>query len=211
VSVTARAVLHDARFVTFSMGCVLANMVCVMLGSTDNPPELDNFIALQNDVSPPPSHVKRRPPYSPPHGRGENVRSCVHGKRSQGNEADRRSRPTPPRPQVFFYGLLSEVALSLLALGPRGVAASRWRLLDCAVVAGNLVGAGLRDPGAATVVRALRLLRLFRLASFVRPMRVILETLLLSLPTLVNILVLVLIWSDRPRPPRPLRPRRRWY
>ena len=101
--------------------------------------------------------------------------------------------------------------LALLALGPRGVAASRWRLLDCAVVAGNLAGAALRDPGAATVVRALRLLRIFRLASFVRPMRVILETLLLSLPTLVNILVLVLIWSDRSRPPRPLRPRRRWH
>lgn len=88
---------------------------------------------------------------------------------------------------IFFAELVSEVVLRFIADGPRHFFTRWWNLFD-AVVA---FGLGMTYAGGfvefGQFAKGFRLVRLIRLILFVRPVRIIFDTLLISMPQLINV------------------------
>ena len=96
----------------------------------------------------------------------------------------------------FFAELCGEVAINLAAYGFGGFFCDSWKVFDSFVASVSFVG--YFYPGATTVavfVRASRALRIVRLMRMISALRVILETIISSLPDLINILGLCSLFT----------------
>ncbi|HJS22373.1 MAG TPA: ion transporter [Steroidobacteraceae bacterium] len=82
-----------------------------------------------------------------------------------------------------------ELAVKLFAYGPRFFR-SAWNVFDLVIVGISL----LPSSGPFTVLRALRVLRLFRLLSAVPRMRIVIESLVQAIPGLGSIALLLLLF-----------------
>ncbi len=88
---------------------------------------------------------------------------------------------------VFF---VFELALKFTALGPRRFFQDPWRVFDFIVVAIALVPA----TGAFSVLRSLRVIRVFRLVSASGRMRVVVSALLAAIPGLSSIAAILALF-----------------
>ena len=80
----------------------------------------------------------------------------------------------------------------------------RWNCFDIVVVVVSLVGLmiGGDGGGGASVLRVFRIARLFRVARFLQGLRMLFETLIVSLPSLGNVVALMfLVMVVRAFPP----------
>jgi len=103
---------------------------------------------------------------------------------------------------VFNFLFLVELLLKLLGLGVKQYFETKMNTFDCCIVVVSLIGfiidrslSGL-DPGlvgAISVIKAGRVVRIFRLAMRVKGIRQLLETLIYTLPSLFNVCCLLLI------------------
>ena len=88
-------------------------------------------------------------------------------------------------------------ALGLIQVGLGVVAyfGERWNVFDIIVVAVSLVGLmmGGDGGGGASVLRVFRIARLFRVARFLEGLRMLFETLIVSLPSLGNVVALMFL------------------
>lgn len=82
-----------------------------------------------------------------------------------------------------------ELALAIIAMGPRGFFKEPWRVFDFIVVAIALVPA----TGAFSILRSLRVLRVLRLISASPRMRVVVSALLAAIPGMSSIIALLLL------------------
>ena len=87
---------------------------------------------------------------------------------------------------VFTIIFTVEAIFKIIGLGWRPYFRSRWNLFDFVVVAVTLIG--LASVGfSASVLRILRVARLFRVAKSLHGLRMLFETLIVSLPSLANV------------------------
>lgn len=68
-----------------------------------------------------------------------------------------------------------------------------WKVFDMIVLGGMTLGYGLNNPKISQFVKAFRLMRVVRLMTFIKPIRIILDTLLICMPQLANILLLLIL------------------
>ena len=94
---------------------------------------------------------------------------------------------------IFDYVLFVEVFLALLGIGPGGFIEDKWRRFDAFVACGTLAGKIVQSESVTKFSKAFRLVRILRLMIMIRPIRVILETLICALPQLINIVVVLLL------------------
>lgn len=94
---------------------------------------------------------------------------------------------------VFFALLLFEILLNTIAFGPGGFYNDGWKGFDLLVAVGTTTGYAGNNPTLAQFAKSFRLMRVIRLMKMIGPIRVILETMLQSIPQLANILVLILL------------------
>ncbi|KAJ1639567.1 Ion transport protein-domain-containing protein, partial [Pavlovales sp. CCMP2436] len=100
---------------------------------------------------------------------------------------------------VFTGAFFLEAVLKLTAFGPGKYLASAWNRFDLLIVLGSLLDVGLTSTGTTLPVSPmlLRIMRLFRVARILRvirsgeALRVLLQTLVQSLPSLSNVVVLL--------------------
>jgi len=89
---------------------------------------------------------------------------------------------------VFFaIVFVTEAALKLYAMYPNAYFADRWNCFDFFCVATTLIGYMAGSGGGASVLRVLRLARVFRLVRKLKGLQMLFNTLILSLPGLLNI------------------------
>ena len=89
---------------------------------------------------------------------------------------------------VFFaIVFVTEAALKLYAMYPNEYFADRWNCFDFFCVATTLIGYMAGSGGGASVLRVLRLARVFRLVRKLKGLQMLFNTLILSLPGLLNI------------------------
>lgn len=106
---------------------------------------------------------------------------------------------------VFTVIFMLEMVLKLLALGPKGYWFNGWNRFDAFVVTASIVdllldslgselGSFLRvGPQLARVLRVLRVSRLFRLAKSMQGLAALIETMIFSLPSMLNITALLFL------------------
>ncbi len=94
---------------------------------------------------------------------------------------------------VFYFQLLAEVLLELVAWGPLGILDNNWRLLDSLVTFTSSIGYITGNELTNKVAKAFRLIRVIRLMKVIKPVRIILETLVACIPSLFNVLVLIFL------------------
>jgi hypothetical protein len=94
---------------------------------------------------------------------------------------------------IFDYVLFVEVFLALLGIGPGGLIEDKWKRFDAFVACGTLAGKLVQSESVTKFSKAFRLVRILRLMIMIRPIRVILETLISALPQLINIVVVLLL------------------
>ena len=82
---------------------------------------------------------------------------------------------------------IAEAVIKLVGLGVFGYFAKRWNQFDFFCVATSVVGFAANAGGGASVLRILRLARIFRLVRKLKGLRMLFNTLVISLPGLVNI------------------------
>ena len=93
---------------------------------------------------------------------------------------------------VFFaIVFVTEAALKLYAMYPNEYFADRWNCFDFFCVATTLIGYMAGSGGGASVLRVPRLARVFRLVRKLKGLQMLFNTLILSLPGLLNIGVVV--------------------
>ena len=118
---------------------------------------------------------------------------------------------SPPWQRFSFYSNVAftacycfEAAAKLTALGPTGYFRDPWHVFDFAVAAASVVGIGLAPAptasargglGVVALVRVFRVARIFRLVPRARGLRLLLQTLLTSLPALWNVGAIFLLFS----------------
>ena len=88
---------------------------------------------------------------------------------------------------LFYVILVVEVVLRFIADGPRHFVGKAWNLFDALIAIGltiTLIG-GFAELGH--FAKGFRLVRLVRLMLFIRPIRIVFDTLLISLPQLINV------------------------
>jgi len=103
---------------------------------------------------------------------------------------------------AFTATFLAEAAVKIIALGPHIYLTSNpWNVFDVVVVMVSVAGividfvtGGSVNVPAVTVLRALRVLRLFRLVKRMKRLRQLMEALFHSLPALVNVGSLMLLF-----------------
>lgn len=105
----------------------------------------------------------------------------------------------------FTVIFILEMVLKLLALGPKGYWFNGWNKFDAFVVTasiadllmdslGSEMGSFLRvGPQLARVLRVLRVTRLFRLAKSLQGLTALIETMIFSLPSMLNISALLFL------------------
>ena len=116
--------------------------------------------------------------------------------------ADHRD-PAPEFAQVYalqntalFWVLVGETTLVAMGYGPQGWLNDGWKAFDLFVCVGSAAGVISSRPDIQTVSRCFRVFRIVRLMKMFRPIRIILNTLIASLPQLVNIAALLfMFWS----------------
>jgi hypothetical protein len=88
---------------------------------------------------------------------------------------------------IFFAELAAEVVLRFIADGPRHFFSRKWNIFDALVAC----GLGLTYVGGfvefGQFAKGFRLVRLIRLILFIRPVRIVFDTLLVSMPQLINV------------------------
>ena len=82
---------------------------------------------------------------------------------------------------------IAEAVIKLVGLGVFGYFAKRWNQFDFFCVATSVIGFAANAGGGASVLRILRLARIFRLVRKLKGLRMLFNTLVISLPGLVNI------------------------
>lgn len=88
----------------------------------------------------------------------------------------------------FFAAVfVGEAALKLYAMYPSAYFSERWNCFDFFCVATTLIGFVAGIGGGASVLRVLRLARVFRLVRNLKGLRMLFNTLIISLPGLLNI------------------------
>ena len=90
---------------------------------------------------------------------------------------------------VFFVQLCFEVVINLLAYGVGGFLSDWWKIFDGVVALISCLG--FLFTGASTVavfVRSARAFRIIRLMRMIQKLRVILETMVSSMPQMLNII-----------------------
>lgn len=103
---------------------------------------------------------------------------------------------------VFVGVYVIEMVLKIAGLGVGGYIRSNWNRFDACVTLAGLfepfaVATGYTlpvSPGLFRVARLLRIVRVLRLLRVLRSMRAMVNTLILSLPAMLNILVLLLLF-----------------
>ena len=94
---------------------------------------------------------------------------------------------------IFDFVLFAEVFICLLGFGPGGFFDDKWKGFDAFVAFGTLAGMIVQSEAVTKFSKAFRLVRLMIM---IKPIRVILETLVSPLPQLANIvLLLYLVYS----------------
>ena len=89
---------------------------------------------------------------------------------------------------IFFAIIFTfEAAAKLYAMYPEAYFSSRWNCFDFFCVAITLIGFMAGSGGAASVFRILRLARIFRVVKKLTGLRMLFNTLIISLPGLLNI------------------------
>ena len=88
---------------------------------------------------------------------------------------------------IFGAIFIGEAALKLYAMNPYVYFADRWNCFDFFCVFITVLGWGLGGSGSASVLRVLRLARIFRLIRKLKGLRMLFNTLLISVPGLINI------------------------
>lgn len=93
-----------------------------------------------------------------------------------------------------FQGIFTlEAILKILGLGPRQYFRNYWNIFDFLVVFGTYVGiivgtfSNLQVGSQATVMRAFRIMRIFRLMKKAKKMKVVINTFVLSIPSIMNV------------------------
>ena len=94
---------------------------------------------------------------------------------------------------IFFWELVAENVLSLLAYGPGGFYNDSWRLFDLLVCVGTSIGYVSNSQALISFARIFRLMRVIRLMVKLQQIRIILETLVTTIPQLVNVIILVVL------------------
>ena len=82
---------------------------------------------------------------------------------------------------------IAEAVIKLIGLGVFGYFKKRWNRFDFFCVATSIIGFAANAGGGASVLRILRLARIFRLVRKLKGLRMLFNTLVISLPGLVNI------------------------
>ncbi len=88
---------------------------------------------------------------------------------------------------IFFVELVAEVLLRVLAEGPRHFLDNKWNLFDAFIALGlifTFVGA---IGSFGQVGKGLRLIRILKLMLIIRPIRIVFDTILVTLPQLINV------------------------
>jgi len=88
---------------------------------------------------------------------------------------------------LFVWLFAAEAAAKLFALFPRCYFADSWNVFDFVVVVVSFVTTYVVAGGGLSVLRILRLGRFFKIVKSVRGLRAIFNTLVLSLPSIVNV------------------------
>jgi hypothetical protein len=87
-----------------------------------------------------------------------------------------------------------EIVLKLAAYGPREYLKDAWNVFDAAVVVGSIVTSFFDAiRGAIQIARAFRLVRLVRIFRRAKGVRVLVNTIFLSLPSFGNIFIVLLV------------------
>jgi hypothetical protein len=89
----------------------------------------------------------------------------------------------------YFFAtvFVGEATLKLYAMYPSAYFSERWNCFDFFCVATTLIGFVAGSGGGASVLRILRLARVFRLVRKLKGLRMLFNTLIVSLPGLLNI------------------------
>eukprot|EP00803_Ostreobium_quekettii_P001451 evm.model.scf_161.6 EVM.evm.TU.scf_161.6 scf_161:59336-65983(+) len=88
---------------------------------------------------------------------------------------------------VFTALFAVEAALKVYAWGPLNYLADAWNAFDAVLVVFSILSTALEILGGVTFLRALRVARGIRLVRRLRSLRVLFNTLLVSLPALLNV------------------------
>ena len=91
---------------------------------------------------------------------------------------------------VLFWMLMGETMIVAMAYGPQGWLNDSWKAFDLMVCLGSAAGVISSRREVETVSRCFRIFRIIRLMKMIKPIRIILNTLVSSLPQLVNIAML---------------------
>ena len=97
---------------------------------------------------------------------------------------------------IFFWELVAEVAMGIIAFGIGGLYNDLWRLFDLVVCLATSLGYISQSESLSSFARVFRLARVIRLAIRFKQIKVIIETLMTTLPQLGNVIILIaLIYS----------------
>ena len=94
---------------------------------------------------------------------------------------------------------IAEAVILLIGLGVFGYFKKRWNRFDFFCGATSIIGFAANAGGGASVLRILRLARIFRLVRKLKGLRMLFNTLVMSLPGLVNIGSLLFLLCFRVR------------
>jgi voltage-gated sodium channel len=86
-----------------------------------------------------------------------------------------------------------QILLHLVAFGPGTFIDDRWKAFDVVVALGTATGYIDNAESLSAFVKSFRILRVIRLLKMLKPIKVIIETLALCVPQLINIICLVII------------------
>ncbi|KAK9816590.1 hypothetical protein WJX72_002338 [[Myrmecia] bisecta] len=94
---------------------------------------------------------------------------------------------------AFTIMFALEAAIKIVAYYPAQYLSSGWNRFDAMVVVGNAIGIITKQGVGANVLRIFRVARIFRLLRQLRGLRMLFTTLVLSIPTMLNVAGLSLI------------------
>ena len=94
---------------------------------------------------------------------------------------------------IFFWELVAEVALGIVAYGPGGLYNDSWRCFDMLVCVGTSLGYISQNDTMVSFARMFRLARVVRLMIRFKQIRIILDTMVRTLPQLLNVMLLLSI------------------